>query len=499
MPDRFDLSLLSVDEMYAADAGAIAAGVNGESLMENAGSGLARVITERWQPCRVVILCGPGNNGGDGFVAARHLRDAGYSVTVALLGTRELLKGDAATMAARWTGDVVALEPGVVASTELIIDGIFGAGLARPIDGVAAATIEAIQQSGASVVAIDMPSGVHGDSGGVLGTAPTASLTVTFFLRKSGHLLMPGRELMGEVVTVDIGIPLDVLDEIAPATFENGPALWNEAFPWPQVADHKYSRGHAIVVSGAVNRTGAARLAARAALRSGAGLVTVACPPDALLVNAAQLTSVMCTSFDGVEGLASVLDDQRRNAVLLGPGNGVDADTRSEVLAALSMNKKVVLDADALTVFEDKPAALFDAIQGACVLTPHEGEFRKLFPDISGDNKLQRAREAAQRSGATVLFKGPDTVIAAADRRASINTVAAPELATAGSGDVLSGIITGLIAQGMPTFEAASAGAWLHGVAAASFGPGLIAEDIIEYIPDALTIFRDQSEDTGAT
>ena len=492
MYEPIDLTLLSVDEMYAADAGAVAAGVSGETLMENAGSGLADAIVTRWAPGHVVILCGPGNNGGDGFVAARHLETAGFRVTVALLGEQEQLEGDAAAMAARWQGDVVALKPAVVADADLIVDGIFGAGLSRPLEGIAAATITAVKARDVPLVAIDVPSGVHGDSGAILGTAAQADLTVTFFLRKPGHVLLPGRELMGEVVTIDIATPLSVLNAIAPQTYENEPGLWHEAFPWPRADDHKYSRGHAIVVSGAVNRTGAARLAARAALRAGAGLVTVASPPAALLVNATQLTSVMCISFVDSDEFRDVLDDPRRNVVLLGPGNGVDQRTRDNVLNALALGKDVVLDADALTAFEESPRSLFDAIKGVCVLTPHEGEFQRLFPSLGGDNKVNRAREAATLSGATVLFKGADTVVASPDGRASINTSAPPELATAGSGDVLAGIITGLVGQGMPSFEAASAGAWLHGVAGATFGPGLIAEDIVEHIPDALRILRDE-------
>ena len=492
MSARDELTLLAVEEMYAADAGAVAAGVSGETLMENAGRGLAAAIAERWPAGETVILCGPGNNGGDGFVAARHLEAAGFGVTIAQIGEPADLKGDAATMAARWSGAVVALEPEVVANADLVVDGLFGAGLSRPLDGVAAATISAANAQAVPIVAIDVPSGVHGDSGAVLGCAAQADLTVTFFLRKPGHLLMPGRDLMGEVVTVDIGTPLSVLDAIAPQTFENGPALWQETFPWPRSGDHKYSRGHAIVVSGPINRTGAARLAARAALRAGAGLVTVACPPDALLVNATHLTAVMCQSFDGSAALREVLDDPRRNAVLLGPGNGINNRTRDNVLAALAFDKAAVLDADALTVFEENSAALFDAISGPCVLTPHEGEFRRLFPEIGGDHKLERTREAARASGAVVLFKGPDTVVAAPDGRASINASAPPELATAGSGDVLAGLIVGLVAQGMPPFEAASAAAWLHGIAAATFGPGLIAEDIVEHVPDALGILKDE-------
>lgn len=491
MPAPRELTLLGVAEMYAADAGALAAGIGGETLMENAGRGLAHAVAERWPPCRTTILCGPGNNGGDGFVAARHLREAGFEVTVALLGARDALTGDAAAMAARWPDTVIDLAPAAIGGAELVVDGLFGAGLSRPLEGAAAATIDAVAESGLPMVAIDVPSGVHGDSGAVLGTAATAALTVTFFLRKPGHLLMPGRELMGELLVADIGTPPEVLDSIAPATFENGPGLWRDAFPWPAPADHKYSRGHAIVVSGPAERTGAARLAARAALRTGAGLVTVACPPDALTVNAAHLTSVMCTAFSGAEGLGAVLADRRRNAVLLGPGNGVGARTRDNVRSALAGDKAVVLDADALTSFEDDPTALLDALGSACVLTPHEGEFRRLFPDLGGDDKLRRAREAARRSGATVLLKGPDSVAAAPDGRAAINTAAPPELATAGSGDVLAGIVLGLLAQGMPAFEAAAAAAWLHGTAAAGFGPGLIAEDIVERIPATLRSLRD--------
>ena len=495
MDEPIDLTLLSVDEMYTADAGAIAAGVNGETLMENAGRGLADAIVERWGAGQTVILCGPGNNGGDGFVAARHLEQAGFTITVALLGERASLKGDAGIMAARWGGEVVPLEPGIVAGADLIVDGIFGAGLSRSLEGVAAATVAAVNDCNVPVVAIDVPSGVHGDSGAILGTAARADLTVTFFLRKPGHLLMPGRELMGEVVTIDIATPRSVLESIAPQTYENGVGLWQDVFPWPSASDHKYSRGHAIVVSGPINRTGAARLAARSALRAGAGLVTLACPPAALLVNAIHLTSVMCTSFDGSDGLVEVLEDPRRNVVLLGPGNGTGQPTRDNVLATLALDKGVVLDADALTAFEETPASLFDAINGACVLTPHEGEFRRLFPDIKDGSKLRRARKAAKASGATILFKGSDTVVASPDGLASINTSAPPELATAGSGDVLAGLITGLIAQGMPTFAAASAGAWLHGVAGATFGPGLIAEDIVEHIPDALRLLRDEIEE----
>ena len=490
--------LLSVAEMSRADAAAIAGGVAGEVLMENAGAGIAREIIERWQPGRVAVLCGPGNNGGDGFVVARHLAEAGWRARVALAGAKDRLKGDAATMAGRWTGEVSPLGPEGLEDCDLVVDAIFGAGLDRALTGELRATVEAVNGCGLPCVAVDVPSGVDGDSGRILGAAIQASLTVTFFRRKPGHLLMPGRMLAGQVVVVDIGIPETVLGEIEPRQFENGPELWLADFPWPRSDGHKYSRGHAVVVSGGAATTGAARLAARAALRAGAGLVTVASPPDALLINASQLTAVMTRAFEGAGGLKELLADRRKNAVLLGPGNGVNDETRDNVLVALEAGKACVLDADALTVFAGARAWLFSTIRSPSLLTPHDGEFARLFPELGdeqGGGKLGRARGAAELSGAAVLFKGADTVVASPDGRAAINANAPPELATAGTGDVLSGLCLGLMAQGMPPFEAGCAAAWLHGAAAASLGPGLIAEDLSEALP---AVLRELKQRAGA-
>ena len=481
---RHAAALLSVAESYRADHLAMAAGIAAEQLMENAGSGIAAAIRERWTPRRALVLCGPGNNGGDGFVVARHLSAAGWEVRLALLGDLDRLKGEAGVMARRWEGEVLPLDPGPVAEAELVVDALFGAGLTREIEGVTRSVVEAVNRSPAPVVAVDVPSGVHGDTGAVLGAAVRADLTVTFFRRKPGHVLLPGRLMAGDVVVVDIGIPESTLDEICPRQHENGPALWGDDYPRPRPEGHKYSRGHAVVVSGGPGMTGAARLAARAALRVGAGLVTVAGPPDSLAINAAQLTAVMTTSFVDTEGLTAFLDDPRRNAVLIGPGAGVEDTTRAHVLAALALGRSCVLDADALTVFGDEPEALFSAIRSPCVLTPHEGEFSRLF-DHAGD-KLKRARAAAAESRAVVLLKGPDTVVAAPDGCAAINTNAPPELATAGAGDVLAGLVLGLLAQEVDPFAAACAGAWLHGAAAAEFGPGLIAEDLSESLPAVL-------------
>jgi len=479
--------LLTTAEMYEADRLAVEAGVAGAELMETAGQGVARAVMARRSPGRALVLCGPGNNGGDGFVAARYLKEAGWSVELALLGDPGSLKGDAALMAGRWNGAVRTMTADLVQDQDVIIDAIFGAGLARPVDGMVADLLGYLDKSAAFKVAVDVPSGVDGDSGGVRGASYKADLTVTFFRMKPGHLLMPGRDFCGEVELVDIGTPVAVLAKIRPLTRRNNPALWLANWRWPDLSGHKYSRGHSLVVSGPLKSTGAATLGAYAALRIGSGLVTVACPADALAVLASKLTAVMTAPFEDQAGFEAVLGDERKNAVLIGPGNGVNSRTKGRVKAVLGARRRTVLDADALTVFQDDPRELMNLLHEDCVITPHDGEFFHIFPDLRETaNKLERARAAARLSGAVVLLKGPDTVVAHPDGRAIINDNAPPELATAGAGDVLAGIITGLLAQGMPAFDAASAGVWVHGAAAQAVGPGLIAEDLWEAIPCVL-------------
>lgn len=465
-------------EMARADRAAVAAGIPGEALMEAAGAAVARHIEARFARAPVVVLCGPGNNGGDGFVVARYLAAAGWTVTLGLLGDRTALTGDAATMAARWPGSVEPASPGMLAARPLVVDALFGAGLSRPLDGTALALAAAMKAC--RVVAVDIPSGVSGDTGEVLGDAAPAALTVTFFRRKPGHLLYPGRGLCGETVVADIGMPADVLAAIGPHAFANAPGLWLDERPRMSPTAHKYARGH-VLISGGTTLTGAARLAARAAGRAGAGLVTVAADPVAVPVYAADAACVMVRPIAGPADFAELLDDPRRNVVLLGPGNGADAACAARVRAALDGGKACVLDADALVAFADMPGELFARLDARSVLTPHDGEFARLFPGIAGD-RLVRARAAAALSGSVVLLKGADTVIAHPDGRAAINENAPPWLATAGAGDVLAGLIAGLRARGMSAFGAACAGAWLHGAAAHRFGPGLIADDL----PDAV-------------
>ena len=480
------LALLTAEQMYVADKLAIEDGTSGIELMENAGHAIVREMVSRLEPGPVAVLCGPGNNGGDGFVVARILSEAGWPTRLALLGDKESLKGDAAHAAETWTKETEPLSKSILEGAHHIVDALFGAGLSRPLSPEIVTIVEAINASSATCVAVDVSTGIDGTTGKRMGAAVKADFSVTFFRKKPGHVLMPGRVHCGDVITADIGIAGTVLDRIQPRQWENTPDLWLQDYPWPQVNAHKYARGHAVIVSGGVAQGGAARLAARGALRAGAGLVTVASPPGAVMVHASQLNAIM---VQGIEDLDDVLADERKNTIVLGPGNGVGQGTRTQVMKALEANRPCVLDADALTSFHGVPQQLFEVLHHACVLTPHDGEFTRLFPDIAAadgstdQGRLNMAREAATRAGAIVVLKGPDTVIAAPDGRAAINTNAPPTLATAGSGDVLAGIIGGLIAQRMPAFEAACAGVWLHGEAASTFGAGLIAEDISETLP----------------
>jgi NAD(P)H-hydrate epimerase len=485
--------LLTTREMYAADAAAMAAGIPGERLMEAAGWQVAVAIRRRFRPRRVTVVCGPGNNGGDGFVVARLLDAWGWPVRVGLLGSAERLKGDAAVMAGRWRGAVSPLSTDLIGDASLVVDALFGAGLTRPLDGVARQVIETLAERHSDVVAVDVPSGVDGDTGQVLGAAAPARLTVSFFRAKPGHALLPGRDLCGDLVIGDIGIPDSVLDGIAPATFVNLPDLWSRRLPWPRPQGHKYDRGH-LLVAGSSSMTGAARLAAWAARRAGAGLVTVAAPEDALAIYRCDQPGTIVQSLAQWDQL---LADPRKNAAVVGPGLGVGPATRQLVLSALAVGKAVLVDADGLTSFADQPAVLWQAVgRSAVILTPHDGEYRRLF--THGGDRLTRARRAAEESGAVVLVKGPDTVVAAPDGRAAVNVGAPPDLATAGSGDVLAGILGGLLAQGMAPFDAACAGAWMHGRAAGNFGPGLIAEDLIDELPAVWRVLAARSQ-TGRT
>ena len=492
--------LLTPAEMSKADRFAIAAGTPGIALMEAAGLAVAdeaaRLTKSRG---RVAVLCGPGGNGGDGFVAARLLARRGYAVELGLFGRRDALKGDPALAAARYPGPALAAATVNLERADCVIDALFGAGLARDIDGEAKTIIErvnAFAHAGGRVLAVDVPSGVDGQTGKVRGAAVEASASITFFRLKPGHLLLPGRMLCGAIRLADIGITEAAIGPIAPQAFVNAPAVWLKALPRTDARSHKYARGAVLVLSGSGEHTGAAgsppgRRSARAP-----GIVTVASPPDAVAVNAAQLTAIMVAPFGNALEFEALIDDKRRRAIALGPGAGVGPALRRLVTAALTRpaeSRTIVLDADALTSFAGDAAQLAALIKRGghqAVMTPHEGEFARLFEGAAGvnlnDDKLARARAAARLMGAVVLIKGADTVVAAPDGRATIGWDLPPWLATAGSGDVLSGLAAGLAAQGMAAFEAASAAVWLHGACGRAVGRGLIAEDLPEALPGVL-------------
>jgi ADP-dependent NAD(P)H-hydrate dehydratase / NAD(P)H-hydrate epimerase len=489
------MEVLTTAEMERADRLTIAAGTPGFALMISAGQAVAEAAMDLVEERPILVVAGGGNNGGDGFVAAAELAARGREVSVILLCERDSLSGDAALAAKGWKYPVLPFNPQAIGKPALIIDALFGAGLNRPVKGEPHEMIEAINANGAPVLAVDLPSGVNGTTGAVMGIAVRATETVTFFRKKPAHLLLPGRVHCGRVRVADIGIDATVLGEIRPQTFENVPDAWQASFPVPKIDGHKYARGHAVIVSGDMASTGAARLAARGALRAGAGLATLASPSDALAINATALTAVMVRATDNAIQFAELIGDERHNACVIGPGAGIGARTRDFVHTALSLHKRLVLDADALTSFAEAPDKLFEAIKAQpepqVVLTPHEGEFPRLFSDLSNKHplrsKLERVRDAAERSGAVVLLKGPDTVVAAPDRRATIAANAPPWLATAGAGDVLAGFIAGFLAQGVAAFEAASIAVWMHGEAGSEAGPGLIAEDLPETLP---AVFR---------
>lgn len=474
--------IITVAQMRAIDSGAAATGVPTATLMENAGRAVAREIAQRFTPRPTAVLCGPGNNGGDGWVVAGALQALGWRVWVETLVPKSELTGDAAAAAAAWSGETFAIS-GDNPMPELFVDALFGAGLTRPLEGEAARLAKTLAGAPERVVAVDLPSGLNGDTGEAHdGVCFRAGLTITFVRKKPAHVLMPGRALCGEVVVADIGAPERVVAEQQVNLWENDPSLWR--LPWPDLEAHKHARGHVLVASGGRARTGAARLAARAALRAGAGLVTVLSPPDAIDENAAQLTAVMLR--EAADETAYAEAARMADCLAIGPGFGT-SDAHYELLCAAIDAKPrcpLVLDADALTLLSPVTHGLTEND----VMTPHVGEFRRAFPGIysSCESRIEAARAAAAYARCVVLFKGPDTVIAAPDGRAIVNTTGTPMLATAGAGDVLTGLISGLIAQGLSGFDAAAAAAWLHGRTGEAVGPGLIAEDLAEQMPAVL-------------
>ncbi|MBZ7921593.1 NAD(P)H-hydrate dehydratase [Ensifer adhaerens] len=480
--------LITPSEMTAIDQAAARSGIDSFTLMRNAGLAVTAAALRRFpDAARFVVLCGPGNNGGDGYVAARGLAESGADVTVFALGDATVLQGDAARARSEWNGPVAALAAFDPQPGDVVIDALFGAGLSRDLPGNVVQLIERVNASGLPVVAVDLPSGIDGRTGEIRGAAFAARHTVTFMAPKPGHWLLPGRPLCGTLEVFDIGIPARVMFSGAGSLRLNAPAVWSGWGGDLAPSTHKFRRGHLVVFSGDRQATGAARLAAMAGLAAGAGLVTVATGKAALGINASQLTAVMVKEVEGKRDLTKWLQDHRLGSFVLGPGFGVGKKARDFALALC--DRSLVLDADGITSFQANREELFAALLrggGRMVLTPHEGEFARLFPEIAGDGKLskvEKAQKAARASHAVIVYKGADTVVAAPDGRAVVNNNAPPWLATAGSGDVLAGITGAHLAQGMPAFEAAAAAVWRHGAAGDRAGQGLTAETLIGAIP----------------
>lgn len=465
------LEILTTDEMKKADAAAIADGIPARQLIEAAGVAVAHKIADLFKKTPVLVLCGSGNNGADGMVAAERLKRAGWPVRIAVFEKDRKKYPDAEALNSNLS----------LKDTGLVVDAIFGTGFRSTLEPEIVTLFDKVRARRIPVVAVDIPSGVDGTSGTIAEGALKADITVTFCRKKIAHVLHPSREFCGKTHVAQIGITDDIIMRLNGQIFENNPALWIRNFPIPDASSHKYTRGFVTVHGGNI-RTGAACLAAHAAQIAGAGAVAIMTQPETRIIYSLFRASIMVDAWQTIDDLKSILRDERRNALVLGPGGG---DMREIVEAALGLNKIAVLDADALTSFKNEPQALFSKLSSQCVLTPHAGEFKHLFGDLDG-SKIDQARTAARKSGAVVVFKGSDTVIAEPDGAIIVNSAAPPNLATAGSGDVLSGLIAGLSAQGMPPFMAAAAACWLQTQAARKQGFGLTAEDIIIHIPQVL-------------
>ncbi|WOI54874.1 NAD(P)H-hydrate dehydratase [Palleronia sp. LCG004] len=497
--------LLSAAQMREIERDAMESGrASGADLMERAGRGVVdalRLARPDLRPGRAVVLCGPGNNGGDGYVVARHLRARGWDVAVHAMAGLSALSGDARANAARWEGVVRPIDAPLDPRCDLIVDALFGTGLGRPVEGLSD-LFARVNDARALTVALDLPSGICADSGRVLtsgrGQGPfaiRADLTFAFHAPKRGHVLASGPDHCGRVVVVDIGLDGTEDPSIARRTEGPDPARLRK-----RADAHKFDHGHLMVLAGGVGRGGAARMGARAALRIGAGLVTLGVPPAALIENAGHLDAIMLARIDDADALTARLEDDRLNALLLGPGLGLDDRAAALVRATLEAGRATLLDADALSLIARDPS-LRARVHDRCVLTPHMGEFARLFPDqargldapaTSGPafSAIDAALAAADGIGATILLKGAATVVADPSGKVRVNAAtggeAVPWLATAGAGDVLSGIVAGLLARGVAPPDAAATGAWLHAGAARAFGPGLIAEDLPDMLPRVL-------------
>ena len=478
------MPIVTASEMYRAEESAARAGVSKLELMENACQSIVSEITSRWTPRKTLVLCGPGQNGGDGLGVACLLQQRRWIIDVVRCFPDKGFEGNAQIMSERWGGPWMDEESVRLEDYALVVDAVLGIGLKRELEPRLSSFFEKINALNIDVVAVDIPTGISSGTGDVLGGSLHANLTVTFGWPKPGHFLLPGKDICGQIVVSDIGVTEENLTLEARAIRVNGPNLWLDKIPRIKPEAHKYHRGHSVIIGGgSTNSTGAARLAAEASLRSGSGLATLWVPSDALADYSSAPAAILLEGRAELPQMSEFLADDRKNVVLIGPGCGVSEETRILTKKILSSSKKVVLDADALTSFSANPTILFDLISSDTVLTPHSGEFAKLFKELSYGDKISLTRAAAKTSGAIIIYKGNDTVIAEPGGKAVVNFNAPTNLATAGTGDVLSGIVSGLLAQGCSPFAASCISVWCHSRAASYGGKGLIADDLLQKIP----------------
>lgn len=470
------MEILTAEQMYRADKETCAKIMPEIQLMENAGFAAACQIARNYHKCPVLVLCGTGNNAGDGLVVARILQQWGWPVEVALTGQEERMSPCAKINAEKFNGfkrqlSFKRLEK-MKKNGGLIIDAIFGIGLSRPVQDDIADFFRAVNESNLPCVALDIPSGIHADTGEVLGASLYCDMTITFCRPKIGHFLYPGKEYVGELVVCPIGIPDEIVRQNRPSFYENTPELFS--LPESSPYHHKYSKGATLIRAGKM--CGAARLAALANRRAGSGLTAVSCTTQAYPVFASDTAGTVIQTADTAQDFSEHVNSSKISAVVIGMGADKKDDTKAFLHLIAASEKPFVADAGALPFIK----GIKKRSHG--VITPHAGEFTRLFPELKGKNKLVQALTAAETLGCTVVLKGADTIIASAKGTVAINSVSNFDLATAGCGDVLDGIIGAMLAQGLPPFEAACAGVWLHSRAAEKAGKNMIAEDIIDHL-----------------
>ncbi|MDX1950377.1 MAG: NAD(P)H-hydrate dehydratase [Rickettsiales bacterium] len=488
--------IFSAENTKKADSEAERFGISNFTLMCNAGEKSAdlvdKILDYKKKGDAVYILCGVGNNGGDGYITARILKERGYDIRLSNIG--DLRKVSELTLQAMDFAvssgiEIEEFDEDYLEQADLIIDAIFGIGLKRDITGDIAEIIEKInyaknsQKNKFLVFSLDVPSGVCSNTGEVRNIAIQADYTISYQTPKIGCYLLPAKNYVGKIEVADIGIPDEAFSEIYNPYFINSTDLWLDKFPFPKLESHKYHKGHIVIDGGEEDFTGASRMASIASMRVGAGLATICADEKSLPIYATSMLSVMVKRLKEIEDLEKYIKLKKVNSAVLGCGSGFDILAPLRVYHCLEEKLACVIDADVFSIFQEKPKEFIKALKKnkKSVLTPHEGEFKRVF-NVDG-SKIERASKAAKLCDNVIVLKGNDTIIASPDGRIAVNNNAPTWLATAGSGDVLAGIIGGLLAQNMPSFEAACAGVWIHSECANILGQGLISEDLIDAIP----------------